>query len=84
MQDQNSEYMTTNQAAQFLNVSREWVRKLAERYVNNEPNGIEAIRIGRDYLLKRAAVEHFQPNPVGWKKGRPRKRQNKIRRTSSA
>lgn len=72
-----SEYLTVPEAAKLMGKTPQWVRKLAQRFVNQEPDGIPAVRIGRDYLIRRADVENFQANPVGWKKGRPRTRQNK-------
>ncbi len=63
------DYLTTTATAAELGISRRRV----QRYVTL--GYLPAVKIGRDYFVLREALRTFKPPPVGWKKGRPRKKQ---------
>jgi len=63
------DYVTTEQAAKFLGVSR--IRVLA--FIKD--GRLKAGRAGRAWLILRSDLEEFakEPRPEGWQRGKPRK-----------
>jgi excisionase family DNA binding protein len=63
------DYITTEQAAEILGISR--IRVLA--FIND--GRLKAERAGRAWLILKSDLDDFakQPRTQGWKKGRPRK-----------
>lgn len=62
-------YLTTEQAAKYLGVSR--IRVLA--FIKD--GRLKAERAGRAWLIHSSDLEKFakEPRPEGWQKGKPRK-----------
>lgn len=58
--------ITTPQAAAIIGVSRPRVHQLIVR------GELPAVKIGRSWLVERAAAESFVRKPVGNRTGRPR------------
>jgi excisionase family DNA binding protein len=51
--------MTTEEAAKYLGIDESMVR----RYCRQEK--ISAIKVGRDWLIEKAALDSFEPQPRG-------------------
>ena len=62
------EFISTKEAAERLDVSARRVRQLIAS------GQLAATKVGRDYIISAAAVEAYEPQPVGYPKGRRRKR----------
>lgn len=66
------DYLTKTQIAEQRKVSPIAVQKWIER---GELPALKIPSLG--YIVNARDLEHFQPHPVGWKKGRPRKPKSK-------
>lgn len=66
------DYLTKTQIAERRNVSAITVQKWIER---GELPALKIPYLG--YIVNARDLENFQPHPVGWKKGRPRKATSK-------
>jgi excisionase family DNA binding protein len=62
-----SEFLSTQQAAERLKVSRRRVQALIEE------KRLPAVKVGRSYIVRAEDVAKLQLQPQGWPKGRPRK-----------
>jgi excisionase family DNA binding protein len=55
----NNEFLTVPQAAQRLGYSIAWVRRLCQQ------GRIQAVKVGRDWLVPESTLDDFKPRKIG-------------------
>lgn len=63
--NQFGDALTTKQASEILGVTRRHVWWLCRQHEEDSTVGLPGIKVGRDYLIPRSAVENYQRKPPG-------------------